>query len=61
MPKMTRKDFVFIAEGLYNLRPSTQNVEGFTEWLRMVDMWVVKLKTTNPQFNAERFRTACGV
>ena len=61
MPKMTRKDFVLIAEQVYHFRPSTDNTEAFTEWLRMVDAWVAKLKTTNPQFNAERFRTACGV
>jgi hypothetical protein len=61
MPKMSRKDFVLIAEQVYHFRPSTQDTAAFTEWLRMVDMWVAKLKTTNPRFNAERFRTACGV
>lgn len=61
MPKMTKKDYVFIAESVYHFRPSTEDKVAFDEYIRMVDLWVTKLKTTNPNFNPERFRTACGI
>jgi len=58
---MTRKDYVLIANSLSEVRPDPTDVEKFDVWVTTVENFVQSLKYTNPQFNPERFRTACGI
>lgn len=65
MPKMTRKDFETIAETLRQARPTDQRSTDYlvqlNAWVDTVEWFVHSLRRTNPQFNSDRFRTACGV
>jgi hypothetical protein len=58
---MTKKDFELIAAVLISNRPSPYDGDKFDQWVYVVEDFVSKLRTTNPRFNSERFRTACGI
>lgn len=59
MPKMTRKDFEFIAEVLRESEPPLCFPDAaHRQWSETVNLFVKYLTSTNPQFNRTRFLDA---
>ncbi len=54
---MTRKDFEVIAGILAKLDPISMAAQGYKQAL--IEHFAEELQYTNPNFNAERFITAC--
>jgi len=69
---MTRKDYRIVAQALLDTKPSIMSTgmrfEEMTQselsevahWQRTVHVMTFRLATANANFDAERFRTACG-
>ena len=51
---MTRKDFLLIAELIEALGPTCYRA-------RVAEAFALRLRSTNPRFDAARFLVACGV
>ena len=60
MPKMTKKDFVFIAHVLKRSRPASDDAVRLGYWMQTVEKFIHSLGDTNPGFDAVRFMASCG-
>lgn len=52
---MTKKHFILLAEALKDSRPA-KNTMMLVQWLDTRDLIIQALKSTNPQFDSERFK-----
>jgi hypothetical protein len=59
-PKLTRQDFVYIAEVLRLTHPHA-DWSAQDQWAYMVREFADWLRATNPHFDCDRFIRACGV
>lgn len=61
--RLTKKHFVFIAETINDARDDAAVVNGSElspDLDALTNLMALRLQSTNPAFNPERFRIACG-
>lgn len=57
---MSRKDFELIAGSLKFVKPSEEAPQARRQWESTVDEFAKSLRSTNSNFDSNRFRRACG-
>ncbi len=60
-PKFTKRDFQFIADILYEHRPSFKTGDEWFLWRSITFEFADSLRKTNPLFDEEKFLKACGL
>jgi hypothetical protein len=56
---MTRKDLELVAQALNDSKPRDQQQKD--QWVWTIEILAAKLSTTNPRFDRDRFKKACGM